>query len=444
MCSLILLIPLPRLTTNFFMQTFMKRTVFRPAVVNAGMLFTGTAVARVLSALVIFIVARRLGLEQFGVYTAAWSLAKLTSFTFSLGLDSWLLRGAQGNETYVGRSTGSALVLKAGLGTLWLVLIIALAPYLSQETFPTSLLILSSLSVWLEEIGTTALTSFKAALRNKVTVWLIILSQLMLLILTIGLAGTGSESPGAYLVVRAVATGIATLVSLFFVFRYFQIQLHLPDLPIALRETFSFGISHGLSAIYGKADITIIAYFLGSTATGIYSPASTLMATLFLVPTAVYEVMLPVFSRMRVAGERQIVKKSFQLVLLSTGLGIVLGVGLAVIAYPLVWLLYSPEFLASAPVLVILSNILLFKCISFALAAILAAVGWQGKRVGIQLATSVLNIGLNLLVVHSYGIVGVAYVYVLTEFLLTVGYLSLLLIWQKEHLMLSVWHTAKL
>lgn len=425
------------------MRAFLKQTIFRPAVINASTLFSGTAVARVLSALVIFIVARQLGLERFGLYTAAWSLAKLTSFIFSLGLDSWLLRGAQGSEEYVGRSTASALTLKAGLGGLWLVLIIVLAPYLAQETFPAPLLIYSAASVWLEEIGTTALASFKAALRNKVTAWLIILSQVILLLATMGLAWMGNDSPAAYLGSRAVATGLGTLVCLFYVFRYFKIELHLADLPGTLRETVSFGISHGLSVIYGKADITIIAYFLGSTAAGVYSPASTLMATLFLVPTAVYEVMLPVFSRMRAENERQIPRKSFQLILLSTGLGVILGVGLAIIAYPLVWFLYSPEFLASAPIVIILSNILLFKCISFALAAILAAVGWQGKRVWIQLAASVLNIGLNLLVVRGYGIIGVAYVYVLTELLLTVGYLSLLLLWQRENLMLSAWRTAK-
>jgi O-antigen/teichoic acid export membrane protein len=426
------------------MRALLKQTIFRPSVVNASTLFLGTAVARVLSALVVFIVARQLGLEQFGVYTAVWSLAKLTSFTFSLGLDSWLLKDAQGNKDYVGRATATALVLKAGLGALWLVIVVTVAPYLSQEIFPVSLMVFSALAVWFEEVDTTALASFKAALRNKTTVWLIMSSQLILLLVTIAVASTGSENPGFFLGARALATGLGMLISLFFVFRRFKIQLYLSDLPIALRETFSFGVSHGLAVIYGKADITMVAYFLGSTAAGIYSPSSTLMATLFLVPTAVYEVMLPVFSRMRGEGDRQIEKKSFQLILISTGLGMLLGVGLALTAYPLVWLLYSAEFLASAPVLVILSNILLFKCISFALAAILAAVGWQGKRVWIQLATSVLNIGLNLLVVRSYGVFGVAYVYVLTEFLLTLGYLGLLLLWQRENLMLNKWHSAKL
>ena len=152
------------------MKSFFKRILSRPVFVNAGTLFSGTAVARVLSAFIIFIVARQLGLEQFGLYTAAWSLAKLTSAIFSLGLDSWLLRDAQGNDAQIGRSTGSALALKSGLGAIWLFFLIILAPYLSQDTFPASLLIYSAVAVWLEEIGITAVASFKAALRNTVTV----------------------------------------------------------------------------------------------------------------------------------------------------------------------------------------------------------------------------------------------------------------------------------
>lgn len=424
------------------MLNFLKSLIFRPVFVNAGALFSGTAAARVLSAFVIFIIARQLGLEQFGLYTAAWSLAKLTSFVFSLGLDSWLLRSAQGSEAHLGRATASALALKGIFGAVWLFFLVLLAPFLSQETFPTSLLIFSAVTVWLEEIGTTAVASFKAVLRNTITIWLVISSQLIIFLATILLAWMGFDTPEAYLSARLVATGTGTFISLYFMFRYFHITLHFADFPQTLRETASFGISHGLSMIYGRADITIIAYFLGSTAAGIYSPASSLMATLFLVPTAVYEVMLPIFSKMRLENQEQIPKKSFRLILLSMGLGLFMGVGLALVAYPLVWVLYSPEFLASAPILVILSNILIFKCISFALAAILAAVGWQGKRVWIQLGASVLNIGLNLIIVRRYSITGVAYVYVLTEFMLTAGYLLLLLLWQRDSLIMRLWQSA--
>lgn len=426
------------------MDSFFKKLIIRRTFVNAGALFTGNAAARVISAVVIFIVARQLGVEQFGLFTAALSLAKLSSIVFSLGLDSWLLREANRGQNRLGASAGSAFAIKVVLGGLWFLLMVRIAPFLPQETFPTSLVILGAVSVWLEEIGNTAWAAFKAALRNTITIWLIVTSQIVLFIFTVGLTWFDVQNPASFLGARALATAVGGFVSSFFMFRSFDIEFRLSDLPDALRGTVSFGLSHGLAVIYERADITIIAYFLGKAAAGIYSPAISLMTTLFLVPTAVYEVMLPILSKTHEQNEKAIPRHSFFLVLASAVLGIILGGAMVVLAYPLVWLIYTSEFIASAPVLVILSNVLLFKCISFGLAAVLAAVGWQGKRVWVQLVSAVLNIGLNLLIVHSAGIIGVAYVYVFTEFVLTTGYLLLLLQWQLQNHMLTLWRTSKL
>lgn len=421
------------------MFTFLKRLTSRHILINTSALFTGTATARVISALVVFVTARQLGLEQFGLFTAALSLAKLTSIAFSLGLDSWLLRNANRQQNRLGVATGSALAIKVMLGLFWLLALLLTAMRLPQSTFPTVLVFLSALSVFFEELGNTAWAAFKAALLNTVTVWLIITSQIILFTATLGLTWMDVRDPAAFLGARVLATAVGALISSFFMFRYFPVQFRWSDLPGVLRGTASFGLSHGLAVIYARADITIIAYFLGNVAAGIYSPAISLMTTLFLLPAAIYEVMLPILSKTHVKKEAAIPRQGFLLVVFSALLGVVLGVGMVVMAYPLVWFIYTPEFIASAPVLVILSNVLLFKCISFALAAVLAAVGWQGKRVLAQLVSAVLNIGLNLLIVQRAGIMGVAYVYVFTEFVLTSGYLLLLLRWQREYPVRTLW-----
>ena len=63
-------------------------------------------------------------------------------------------------------------------------------------------------------------------------------------------------------------------------------------------------------------------------------------------------------------------------------------------------------------------------------AAMLVAVGWQSRRVVAQAVAAALNIGLNLLVIQRYGIVSVALVYVITEWVLLGGYL--LLLWRAQ------------
>ena len=401
---------------------------------NIGALFSGSTVARVLSALSIFILARQLGVDRFGQYTAALALTKLTSILFSLGLDSWLLREGRRRGERFATAVGTSLAIKVVLGLLWLALIAAASPFLNQASFPTILVILAGISTLMEEVTATGWSAFKSALRNKVTVWLIVSAPALFLLLTLLLVLRGVDEAAYYFGARILSFAVAGALALFLVWRSFGIQVRWERAPSILRETGSFGLSHGFALVYERADITIIAYVLGQRAAGLYAPAVSLMTTLFLIPQAIYEVMLPMVSAIHARDPADVRRPAFRLFLLSAGLGVLLGLGMAIGAHPLVWLIFGSEYAASGPILVVLSNVLVFKAVSFALAAVLAAVGWQGRRVIVQAGAALFNIVVTLFVVGRYGIDGVAHVYVFTEFLLMAGYLILLLRWQRTEL----------
>jgi O-antigen/teichoic acid export membrane protein len=69
----------------------------------------------------------------------------------------------------------------------------------------------------------------------------------------------------------------------------------------------------------------------------------------------------------------------------------------------------------------------MLKAGSYTLASALIALGWQKRRVIAQLVSALLNIGINLVIINKYGIIGVAWVYVLSETVLLFGYFLLFL-----------------
>jgi O-antigen/teichoic acid export membrane protein len=415
-------------------RQFLASLSQRKTLLNLGALFSGSAVARVLSAFSIFILARQLGITQFGVYTAALSLAKLSSVLFSLGLDSWLLREGRRTPERFPAAVGTSLMLKLLLGILWLALLGLLAPMLNQESFPTPLVMVAAVSVLLEELAVTALTAFKAALRNKITFWLVMTAPAVLLLLNIFLSSCTVTTVAPYFMARILSFVLAGAMTLLLAWRLFGLSIRWGWMSEILRETRTFGISQGLALIYERADITIIAFVLGNTAAGVYAPAVSLMTTLYLIPLAIYEVMLPLVSTIHAQNRAQVRRTAFRFYLLSVSLGVGMGVGLTILAHPLVWILYGPEYAASGIILTVLSNVLIFKTISFALVAVIAAVGWQGRRAIVQAAAALLNVGLTFAVINRYGIQGVAHVYVLTEGLLTTGYVYLVVRWQQKNL----------
>lgn len=399
---------------------------------NIGTLFTGTLFARIFSALAILLIARQVGVDNFGLYTATLSLAKLSSIIFSLGLDNWLLRNGNRQGQTVGTAVSLCLLLKGSLGVGWLLLLFLVTPFLRQDVFPLGLVMISGLSVFFEEINQSIWAAFKTSLRNQRTSLLMIITQSLLFGSVLLLMVMDVKTPGPFMVGRLLAYLVGGGVAAVYLRRSFSLQLDRTLVKSTVQETVPFALSHGLAVIYERADVTLIAFFLGKTAAGIYGPAITLMTTLFLVPAAVYEVMLPTLSRMHSEAIAQIRSTAYRLTQINGIIGVALGVGMALLAYPLVWFIYTAEFLASAHILTILSTVLIFKSMSFAFAAVITAVGWQSYRVIVQLIAAIFNIGVNLLIINRFGIEGVAYVYVATEAILMLGYFVLMIRWQEQ------------
>lgn len=403
----------------------------RRILASVGVLLSGTAVARVFSALTVIVIARQLGPGVFGQYAASLSLTRLAAVLFSLGLDDWLLRNGGREKRHLGSIGTACLSLKVSLGVVWLLGIVLVTPHLDQDTFPASLICLGALSLWLEEIANTVWTIFKSVLRNNVTLGLMVGSRALLLLLTLALATTGMKEAHGYLVGRVAASAVSSAVALIIVARVFGMRLEFTDVRRALKETLPFGASMALATIYGQADVTIVAYWLGKTAAGLYSPAISLMTAFFLAPAAIYGVMLPVLSQSHLESPAPVRRTSTRLVAWTTALGGALGGGMILIAHPLVQFVYGSEFAVSGDVLAVLSGVLALKCLSFSLAAIVVAVGWQNRRVIVQALSATVNIALNVLIVQPLGIMGVAKVYVLSEAVLVFGYMTLVVWWQR-------------
>jgi O-antigen/teichoic acid export membrane protein len=89
-------------------------------------------------------------------------------------------------------------------------------------------------------------------------------------------------------------------------------------------------------------------------------------------------------------------------------------------------LLLGPDYTASGELLKILSINITFKSISLACISVLTAIGWNRTRLFAQLLSAIINVLLNLLIIRTFGLRGVAWVYVISECILMLGYLWLI------------------
>lgn len=395
---------------------------------------SATVLERLLQAAALILIARQVGPAAFGQFAACLALTKILSIGFGLGLDIWLLRNGfrTGDYAHLAQQGTTCLALRAGLGLLWLGGIIVLAPWLDPAAYPPGLLVVTALAVWFEEIANIVWSTFKAALQNQTLLKFITGAQAASLGLTLLLIALGVRAVMVYAVAIALVTGLHAAVAVVWQLRTFGWQWRPETVRPILRETAPFALSAGLAMVYGRADIALVAHWLGERAAGLYSPAVSLVNALALIPTAVYYVMLPLLSQAYTADSARAETLANRFRFASTGLGLVFGAAVALVAHPLVYLLFGPAFSDTGRVLALLGGVLAARFVSMALATSVVAVGLQGQRVAIQAGVALLNIALNVWVIPRWGLMGVAGVYVFTEWVLVVGYAALVWAWRRN------------
>jgi O-antigen/teichoic acid export membrane protein len=390
-------------------------------ITSIATLFSGSFVAQGMTAVTLLLTARQLQVDNYGQYAACITLTSMLAIVFSLGLDIWLLREGGKAPQRIGEIAGSVLGIKGLLGIAWVLILFMAAPLFNQQSFPTALLRWSVILLWSDTLFATCLTAFKSSMHNRTPSILEAGADTLWFACTLVLMGYGALHPEAYMKIRVLVSLMALTLSILILVRRFQLNFVPAIAREALSQFFHFALSDFLGMVTMRVDVVIISVTLGTTATGLYSPAVGLVNMAFLAPMAIYWVMLPVLSNLykNHVDQAWITAKRTVWLSLAVGLGLTL---LYFFGAPFLPVILGPSYEGSVAVLRILSWILLFKCGSFAMATILVARNLQARRTLIQVVAASMNIILNLLIVYKYGINGVAVVYVLTEIVLFSGY----------------------
>jgi len=398
---------------------------------NILSLSVGSAISQALMATSFLLMSRHLGPKGLGQFASSFSAASLSAILLNWGLDTWLLQSTARHDNRIGSLLVNAMSLKMGLGLLWLSALVTILPRLNPDTFAFPLVLATTLAVWAESILNLVLTAFKALLKNTDTALILIASRGLILLSTVLLIILDIHTPSAFALIRltsAVGFGLTALARL--PFRLGRVRCRV--MQRALVESSAFAVSDLFASIYARADMVIAAAVLTADDVGMYAPATQVISALFVFPSAWYFVAVPVLTRMN-EEEGGIGSRDIVLTILSfAAIGAVLWLGTWTVSNLALESLLGSSFSGSSPLLSILSPVTFLKSCSFGLAAILVSIGWQRRRVFIQISIAIINSVLNLALVKRFGISSVAAVYVVSEIALMLGYLTLVTFWIRR------------
>jgi antigen flippase len=184
-------------------------------------------------------------------------------------------------------------------------------------------------------------------------------------------------------------------------------SLPLPSLSV-LRLQASYGLRSYLACFAGylvlKSDVLLVKYLAGSTATGLYSLASNMTDFIYTFPTVVGMILFPLLSSTGTLEARwQRARKT-----LAGVAGIMSGIALAAAACatPVVRVAFGTRFLPAVPAFLILCVAIVFYGANSMISIFFSSCGQPWVTVWIWFGAAILNIGLNILTIPRWGIVG--------------------------------------
>jgi len=391
---------------------------------NIVTLFSNTAISQGFTALTYLLTARQLGSTLFGQLSACLALASVTSVIFNLGLDVRLMREGARTQIPLSELIGTNVVIKITIGITWVFALSIFAILIEKETFPPALMAITALSVWMDDLLRTALNAYKASLRNINTLLIESTSDILWFAGTVILVAMAIQAPEIYMTLRFLILLATVIAAYLLIYRSIGIHFSFSTTKDSLKASPPYALSEFLAQASMRLDVVIIAFILGSAFVGLYSPAVSIISALYFIPISIYSVMIPALSSHFEKNSSQAWRSARKF----TGLLLITGACLSFFLFISAnWLvsILGESYANSAQILQILSIILFLKSLSSAMVGILIAGGKQSKRAVIQAVVVGLGAILNLLVISSYGIIGVAYVFVLSELFMLLGYLYL-------------------
>ena len=376
---------------------------------------------KVLPALLFIYVARKLGGEDFGKLSFAFSFTGMCILIADFGLNRLLVRNVSRQKELTEEYVANIYVLKivlSGLCVIAMGLFVFLAGYTGEMKtiviiFGGAMFFRSLLDVSCAVFNAHEQMDKEAALKG-ISHILLFVSGAVVLVLGFGLSELSrvffivyliSSIIGCYMVYQCIAS-IRPCFNIRFWYNILK-----ESMPIALTVIFS--------VIYVKIDIVMLSLIRGDNVEiGWYTAAVRIIELLHVIPAIIASAIFPIFSILHKDSMDSlggVYKTSFKY-LLVTALPIV--VGTLLLTGRIIALVYGEEYVKAVPALRILICSLIFIFVNYILLNILVAADKQKINAIVTGTCLFVNISLNMCLIPYYGYLGAGYATVVTEIVL--------------------------
>lgn len=378
---------------------------------NTSWLFADRVLRLGLGLVVMALVTRHLGPEQYGILNYAAALVGLVGALANLGLDSIVVRDLVRVPEMAGATLGTAFALKALGGCATMLTAVAIVSILRPGDHTALAIVGITATATLIQAFDTIDFWFQSQVRAKRVVYarsvsFFVASALRLVLIRL-------DAPLSAFAWATVVEVAVSATGLLVVYRGAGRQ------PLRWRIDSTVGrrllaegwplVLSGLAiGVYMKIDTLMLGDMLGNGAAGIYGAAIRISEVWYFIPAALVATVSPAITAAKHADESLYYARITQLFRWLAGVAVAIALPMTFLSGPIVRILYGESYAAAAPVLAVHIWAAVFVFLGMGQGCWTVNEGLTRITVPRTLAGAAVNVALNIVLIPRYGPFGAA------------------------------------
>ncbi|MDR0912317.1 MAG: flippase [Methanobrevibacter sp.] len=389
---------------------------------NSSWLLISQLTTSVLGYFWIILIARYLGVGDFGIVNFGLSFVGIMSIFMDIGISTYIVREISQHPENLSKLIGNAIPLKIILSLFSLMITILVLFILNKDYVTMEVCLIFILQSIIGSFSGLFSGVFQAFGKMKYTAISGIINSVLLLISVISAIYLNAGIFGV-----VVSYLIAVVVSSSYIFTQMRVKIAKPKIQInpkfwkfLIISSVGFGLTAAFSTIYFMIDGVMLFSIMGDTANGIYSAAYKILGVLTTIYAVYTTVFYPYMSKFY-AESKSLLKisyyKSIKYLLLIT---IPIIVGIVFYSKPIVGLIYGSGYNETALALNVLIWNVIFVFINGSSTTLLNSSYNEMNVMKINCIACIVNVVLNLILIPKYSYVGASLATIVTGCVLSI------------------------
>ena len=368
----------------------------------------------------VILIARYLGVSEFGILTFGISFASLMAIFMDLGISTYTTRDLSRDPELASKYIGNGIPLKIVLSLLSFFASLAILIIMGYDSLTIEVALIFTIQFIFFTMGHLFNGAFQAYGKLKYQAISIILNSCLLLIGTLFVIVTDL---GIYSVAMVYLTSSLITLTYLYIKSNSEIvraslQFDLAFWKKSVKNAIPFGLTGIFTSIYFLIDTVMLSFMKGSVAVGIYSSAYKII-TVFTTLYMVYNfVIFPLMSSLYKNSADMLkisYEKSVKYLLMMV---LPIAIGISYYAEPVVLLIYGSQFAHASYVLQILIWNVIFLFINGASTLLLNSSNKEVAVTKINFIACIFNFITNLILISYFSYIGASIGTVMTGILI--------------------------